>query len=406
MIDCGWMGVGEVRVCGVVWRRRGGWGGGGGGSGERRDEGKSQRERAERGSGVWRAWGGAQTGPGGGEAALRQTKPLRPAAAAPGSPLPYHPPSPPQSSPNHHQIITLSPTQSQDPGGLAYGGAPFNRQLTRLNDAFMLLGVPTPSLSPAVVGVPTGGARGAVGGIPVYRRDDWAVIGARARARFCCGVFALRCRCTFSFHSCLSRKFPPPPVLTRSIALTHPRSLSPHTQQRHNAPTQQRHRLRRQLQQRPGRLLRDALRGADGGRVREDRRGYPPGRRGGHRRRGQRRRCAFRRAATRRVPGREGGHCGAVQQPDPGGDPSRGIFFRRRGHHRGHRGGGAHDHPVAPGGGAHAGRNRHVDAVAVPGAPGGVRGVRGGGGADFHSGQRAHDGDRRRRVLHAGAEEI
>jgi hypothetical protein len=67
----------------------------------------------------------------------------------------------------------------KDPGGLAFGGAPFLTQLAALDEAFTRVGVPMPSLLPPAMGTPAvggggqharGGAApaGAAAGIPVF----------------------------------------------------------------------------------------------------------------------------------------------------------------------------------------------------------------------------------------------
>ena len=45
----------------------------------------------------------------------------------------------------------------KDPGGLTWGGPPFNAQLAKLNDAFLTLGVPQPSLRPPTIGAARNG---------------------------------------------------------------------------------------------------------------------------------------------------------------------------------------------------------------------------------------------------------
>lgn len=71
----------------------------------------------------------------------------------------------------------------KDPGGLAWGGGPFKQKLAKLNDAFLGLGVPTPSLMPRV---------GPVTGVPVtYQATVTGFADAYNNAQG--GCFALDC---------------------------------------------------------------------------------------------------------------------------------------------------------------------------------------------------------------------
>ncbi len=80
----------------------------------------------------------------------------------------------------------------KDPGGLAFGGAPFLAQLAALDAAFVTVGVPMPSLAPPALGVPAG-ARGqafsATSSIPTFTATVFADSFNNQRG----GCFALSC---------------------------------------------------------------------------------------------------------------------------------------------------------------------------------------------------------------------
>ena len=80
----------------------------------------------------------------------------------------------------------------KDPGGLAFGGAPFNDKLAALDAAFAQLPPPTPSLLPPALGVPApgGGPRQQQQtGIPIFTATVFAETFNNARG----GCFAMHC---------------------------------------------------------------------------------------------------------------------------------------------------------------------------------------------------------------------
>jgi hypothetical protein len=95
-----------------------------------------------------------------------------------------------------HASLQQARLNFKDPGGLAFGGAPFAAQLATLDAAFTRAGVPTPSLLPPALGTPApggggarGGAPGAAAGIPVFTATVFADTFNNQRG----GCFALSC---------------------------------------------------------------------------------------------------------------------------------------------------------------------------------------------------------------------